>query len=744
MKSQAKIALASIVLLYASSLIADESTQAYTLESIDASYEFKDNSIYSEAPLNAKSTNTLNKKTLDTIGGPAQSNYYKALDLLPGVNVQTADSLGVSNGSSIKVRGKSSFHVGRTIEDIPLTGIVGSSGLGGGELFDIENVSEINLYKGAIPSDKGFSLSTSTGVVNANLLQPQNDFGVHIKQSLGIDRFRRTFGRVDSGKIADSSSFYVSYSDLAADKQRGEGKSPDGRQNINFGFKQNINDSIMANIYAAFSKIKLYDYRSMNQAMADDFKDSYDFDYEPEKGSNMWYKYNRQEFESKAIIADIKARLMDDVYLTLKPHYWDEDGYRMFASGANKVIKWDIDHKQYGILSKIDAYVADTALSLGHSYLNMEAPPPPVYRKVYTVDPNGNLTDYKYHTLSKQSNNILNSFFITALKSFDDLTVSGGVKYLVWKSANLQYFTNTNTLSGDLSYGDALSQAIEDPRQKVSSTTFHKVLPNLSFDYKLTKDLSLALQYSKTYGRPDWGPQAQGYQGASAAYKATHTMQDMFDVLKPEMADNFELSASYSTKDFHFKPVAFYSQYKDKELNVYDDIAQQNYLMSNSKAIVYGIEAEMAYSPTSEFSLFCSPSYTISEFSKDTTVSATQTLATKGNQLPDIPKLLIKLGVSYEKNGFYLSPVFRYSDSRYGDPLNTTKVGSYTIADIHTGYTMKNISFAKELSFSASLLNVFNKKYIASISSSDFTLDGATSYMVGAPFSAIFSVSAKF
>jgi len=127
-----------------------------------------------------------------------------------------------------------------------------------------------------------------------------------------------------------------------------------------------------------------------------------------------------------------------------------------------------------------------------------------------------------------------------------------------------------------------------------------------------------------------------------------------------------------------------------------------------------------------------------------TGVSATQTLATDGKQLPDIPKLLVKLGATYQNHDFSLTPVVRYSDSRYGDAINTQKVGSYTVADLHASYSLKNVLSTKEISLNASLLNIFNEKYIGIISSNDFTLNGATSYSAGAPFTAVFSVNARF
>ncbi|HZF69764.1 TonB-dependent receptor [Sulfuricurvum sp.] len=742
--------ISSALLLPFYSIMANDTntSKSYTLEAIEATYEEQGNSIFAKEPVNAISTNTLTKKALGTIGGPAQSNYYKALDILPGVNAQTADMSGIG-AQNIKVRGKSSFHIGRTIEDLPLTGIVGANGIGGGELFDMENVSELNLYKGAVASDKGFSLSTSGGVINANLLSPKNNFGAYFKQSFGSNDFMRTFGRVDSGKLVNDSSFFLSFSNTSGDKWKGEGGSPDGKHNFNFGYTQNFGDRVTSNLYAAYSKIKLHDYRSLTYAQSRDLDTYYDFDYNTKltngaSDNDKYYDYNRQEYESYALIADVKIKLTDEAILTIKPHYWAEDGYRLFSSGSNKITRWDIDHKQYGLLTKVDAYLYDTELTIGYDFLDMEAPPPPVYRKDSRLDSTGTPLPSYYSTLSKQTDNFLHTFFLTGAKNFDDITVSGGLKYLIWKTANLQYFENINSISGDLSYDAAIANATPATREKVESQTYYRVLPNISLDYKINNVLSSAIQYSKTYGRPDWGPQASAYQSASSTYKATYTMQDMFNKLKPEMADNFELSMTYNSNDLHVKPVLFYSAYTDKELNIYDAEAEQRYNISSGKAHVYGAEAEFSYQAHPQLSLFCSPSYTISEYDSNTNISATQTLDTKGNQLPDIPKLLVKLGATYETNNFFMTPIIRYSGSRYGDAENTQKVDAYTVVDIHAGYDFKNVLSMKEVSLSASVLNVFNKQYIGIISNNDLTLNSTTSYMAGAPFAAVVSLSAKF
>jgi len=60
------------------------------------------------------------------------------------------------------------------------------------------------------------------------------------------------------------------------------------------------------------------------------------------------------------------------------------------------------------------------------------------------------------------------------------------------------------------------------------------------------------------------------------------------------------------------------------------------------------------------------------------------------------------------------------------------------------GYAKKNLFFLNALMVSLHIANIFDKEYVSVICSMDDTRAGSTSYNVGAPFTAVLTVSLEF
>ena len=73
---------------------------------------------------------TVSRDGVRLIATPGQTNSFLAINMLPSVNVQTTDPYGLSSQFSVNIRGKTAFHLGRTVEDLPINGI--SGGIQGG------------------------------------------------------------------------------------------------------------------------------------------------------------------------------------------------------------------------------------------------------------------------------------------------------------------------------------------------------------------------------------------------------------------------------------------------------------------------------------------------------------------------------------------------------------------------------------------------------------------------------------
>src|SRR5690606_4618665 len=102
---------------------------------------------------------------LTLLGGGAQTSFYQAADIVPSVLVESPDPYGLSNTRNISISGKSSFHLSRNINGLPIMGIVG-----GADLYDLENISRLDVYRGAIPADRSLGVSNASGVIDQIIL----------------------------------------------------------------------------------------------------------------------------------------------------------------------------------------------------------------------------------------------------------------------------------------------------------------------------------------------------------------------------------------------------------------------------------------------------------------------------------------------------------------------------------------------------------------------------------------------
>ena len=139
---------------------------------------------------------SVSRAGLDLLGGVGQTSLYAPLNLMPSITVETPDPYGLNPTRNINVRGKGDFHLTKNVEGLPLTGIVG-----GTDLFDLENVAALDVYRGGVAASQALGISNATGAVDQRLLAPQANFGVIAKQSIGSYDFRRTFVRLDSGNM---------------------------------------------------------------------------------------------------------------------------------------------------------------------------------------------------------------------------------------------------------------------------------------------------------------------------------------------------------------------------------------------------------------------------------------------------------------------------------------------------------------------------------------------------------------
>ena len=156
------------------------------------------------------------------LSAPSGISGLKMLEQLPGFNVQTDGPLGLYEfGNSVQTRAFNLDQIGFLVDGIP-TGR--SDAFGGSPVFryvDNENLGRVEASVGA--GDVGLPSYSSLGpIISYNSIEPQDQMGLFVSQSFGDNDLKRTFIRVNTGKIGPFKA-YVSRTKLDSDLWRGVG-----------------------------------------------------------------------------------------------------------------------------------------------------------------------------------------------------------------------------------------------------------------------------------------------------------------------------------------------------------------------------------------------------------------------------------------------------------------------------------------------------------------------------------------
>lgn len=689
---------------------------------------------------------TVTKAGVELLGGPAQTSIYKAFDLMPSVITESPDPFGMSLTRNINVRGKGQFHLSTNVDGLPLAGIVG-----GADLFDLENVEQMDIYRGGMPAGQGLGISNASGSIDQRLLRAQDKFGIQAKQAFGSYDFRKSFARVDTGVMEETGTrAFLSASSTANDKWKGLGDQD--RVNTTLGVTQDLGERVKVDLAAVYSKFSAHTYRSISYAQTRNLKDNYRYDYNTSlTGTNAtdvnYYDFNRVQYENYATLATIDVTLAANQHLLFKPYYWNSNGVNYQTAGSNVQIWHQQNDNLGGVLEYNGNFGAGTQLSVGHWVQQMTAPPPPTDQKRYTVTANGGLAFANWQTLAKIDPYIVNSPYLQATQAMGKTTLSGGLRYMILGAPSMQYYNTAGlpNVSYDQVWGYNPTPYSD---AAVKAKDYAELLPNIGLRHEITPEWSASASYARKFGRPDWGPQASNYITNRAAFQAKGiNLQTLVDKVKPELSDSFDVSVRYSAGSLTVVPTVFFAKNQNRQVKVIDPSIGANiaYYQGTAETTQYGAELEVSYEISNTLTVFGSATQASETYDADTaTLSGGAIMGTRGRQIPNAPQTMFKGGLTYRWADLSLSPVVRYIGDRYGDSGNVERMKSYTVADFSAGYELGREVGLSNLSAGLSVLNVFNRRYVSEVAPSDFDLSAGASYYVGAPRTIVGSVSVKF
>lgn len=702
-----------------------------------------------------RTESTVTKEAIQKLGGPAQTSIYQTLRLFPSVTAETADPYGMNTRTpfNFRVRGQSGKGTAMTIEGVPVW--AQESPGPRPDMLDLENISDVTLYRGAIAPDKGLGAMNIAGAIDLRVLRPAEEFGINIRNGFGAYDFMRNYARVDSGRLPTGTKLYASYSYTTADKWRGEGGAPGSRHHVSFGASQEFSRYVKADLFFDFNEARQNAFRPLTFAQVQNLDTARDLDYNPAILNNNaqdvnYYGFNRERISNYHAFSLITITPAPNHTITVKPYYFREQIPRLAGTGnflgtPGAVRERTNMFDRYGSVLEYATRIWDTELKLGYWYEQFSLP---IAEKYFRVQ-GGRLLFDQWLLTKKEGNGVINSPYVKVAKDISALHIEAGFRYFNMYEPPVTGFNNTGI--PDVSHSEALAlNPAKDFAASYRGQTYEAWLPHVGLSYAFTDQLSAYLTYGKNYAQPHGFPEFQQiFANNRATFNAAGlTIQTLVDRVKLATSQNVDLGLRYTTERFYVAPVLFYTHYNDLLVGVFDPVLNTNVRTSSAEARAYGGELEAGGKLTEDLSVYGSMLYGKSEMVSDTTVASGAVVPTKGQSTPDFPKLMLKGGLSYKLYGLEIAPIVRYVSARYGNVNNTEKVSPYTVVDLFLTYTnpklFQRLPGVKDGFVSVQFINLFDKKYVGIINAFEDRLGGGAAYHPGAPFTVAGSVGLKF
>ncbi|AOS83211.1 TonB-dependent receptor [Chlorobaculum limnaeum] len=680
---------------------------------------------------------------------PSQMSVYKVIGMMPSISQQSVDPYGLADTvnyhEAFRFRGVEATAGGvpgttANVEGLPVTGRPG----GGATIYDLENFENIAVYSGVMPANIGLGIADVGGKIDMTIRRPEEKFGVTFKQSIGSHDFSRTYLRIDTGNLGGGLRAFASGSTSYAEKWKGYGSS--NRNNLMFGMIEEFSDSVKLETFVTWSKGNIHPYKALKWDEIQDIDSAYDTDYGNDPAKYDYYGYNKNEFEDWMVMANLEVKTGDNSKLNIKPYYWSDKGYYMETitqNSQNMIRRWDIDHDLKGILAEYTTKLGGADLDFGYLYHTQKRPGPPTSWKNYTL--NGSALQFKnWSILSDGSDHVLHEPFIEAKYRTGDWLLEGGVKYVNYTLPSILTYDTTGIV--DVSYDDALATdpAIVAAKSAESTKSFSRLFPDVRLTRMIGDDTTVHLAYGENYvTHVDIYPYFISQYSTSFQPKGI-TFEQLWDARQMEISRNLELGLKMNGRNWSIEPTIYYATHKNKQAVLYDPNLDATYPINNADAKGYGFEFEAEYKPSSALKCYGSFSWNRFSFDQDIRSDApgNPILAIEGNQVPDAPEFMAKGIVSYTVGDFTISPVVRYSSARYGDVRHQQKIDGATLVDLDLTWSTAMAGF-RNVDCSLSFINLFDKKYVSLISTSDYkTLN--SSYQPGAPFTVVASVAVHY
>ena len=669
-------------------------------------------------------------------GAKATVSVYEAVNVLPGVSVESIDPYGLAaEQKNIRIRGVRGYLGAMTVAGVPN---YGGNPMGPREyIYDTENFESISVYKGAVPADLGTGVGSRGGAIELTPRWPEAETGVEISQSIGSDSYSRTFLRLDSGALPTlGTRLSVSGSYTDAEKWKGPGDLGP-RKNASIMLSQPITDRDDIRFWFNMNDLEQDLYKSLSYEEVENLGDNYDNDYNPDLTGIAaqdvdYYGYNRGDYANRDFLSVIPLTLSDRLKLTFRPYYSKEDTEILggTASMGGSVQKRIRDIERYGMISQVDSNFSWATASLGYWFESSDM----IIRTQFYDTTTFAFKGYGMYMESDDEGIVHSPYF----------KLSGSVGKIDWQ-AGIKYFYYRDPASQGYIASAPDFELVKASDLYREEKDYDELLPTLGVNYRVSDGIEFYASYGRNQIRPyAYMPLINLYNNQRANFQAAGvTLDDLFSGYDMEISDSIEFGARLGSQRMEIMPTVFFSRHKNLLTTVHDPrigASGVNYYQNVGKATGYGVELETNFFLSDHLTFFFNPTYTVLTYDEDLTYAGA-TLDTEDNQVVDTPEWMLKTGLIYTWRDLEVVPMVRYLDKRFGDAENTEEIDDYVVADLKISYSKKDLAFIDTLKVSLEFVNLFDEEYVSLINAMDDSRAGGTSYYAGAPFTTLLTVS---
>lgn len=690
---------------------------------------------------------------------PAGTSPLKAIENLPGVNFQSADPYGAYEWSArIVVRGFNQNQLGFTLDGVPLGDMTygNHNGLHISRAIPSENVTRVALSQGAGSLDTA-STSNLGGAVEFFSDAPRNEFGMEFEQMLGSDSARRTYLRLDSGKLGIGTRAYITALDSATDKWKGGGNQEQRMYNLKI--VQPLGAATLTGYYNYSDRAEI-DYQDLSYAIIN--RRGWDWDnWYPDWGAAVGAAQACNAVgQADPVVCDdaywnASGLRKDDLgYLALdlpigESFTWSTTAYIHQNEGQGlwgtpyvptpggaplsiRTTEYDIDRK--GALTALTWKLGRHEINAGVWYETIEFNQARrFYAEPSRQAPTRDFEEFQRNPLATQWE-----------YDFDTDTVVYHLQDTVAFTDHLRLNAGFRSVRSE----NSVQTIVGDPKSG-SIEAEESFLPQLGLNWSLTDQHELFAAAARNV-RTFVGSNTSGPFSTTAA-----AFESFRDTLEPETSTNYELGWRFHGAMIETLLTAYHVDFEDRQLTIAQCVGIAgcpNVLANVGSVKTNGVEAALSWRVVDDVTWFTSAAWNQSEYDDDYTVADSNgnpvLVPAAGKLVVDAPEFLVKSELSYDNGRLFARLDADYVDERFYTYLNNGSADSYTLLNAGIGLRIPDFGAVRELTVQADFTNLTDKEYISTIGSNGFVNEDPNgtiqTLLRGAPRQAFVSVKARF